>query len=288
MKNMSKFIGILFLVFVIFLVIVTIRNAKISEYNQKHMIKNDDELLGVRFEVPRENKNPVRVNLYIPKDITEKTPVIFNIHGGAFIAGDADTLDSQSDRLSRELNVAVVNINYTLAKDGYDMNFGVDEVKDTVIYFKEHADEYNIDIDKFFMLGYSAGGYHAMNAVVALKKDNIDVRGQILCYSFIGEIVTKYNELNEEQRKSIAPTLFVLADKDPISDGSLKYEAVLKENGISTKVKKFDTSKHGFIEENNPEYENLKNIISKSPEQEKLAREAEKYILNWINEIIGK
>lgn len=288
MKKVLKFIEILFLVIVILLIVSLIRNAKINEYNQKHMIKNDDELLGVRFEVPRANKNPVRVNLYIPKDVNEKTPVIFNIHGGAFIAGDADTLDSQSDRLSRELNAAVVNINYTLAKDGYDIDFGVDEVKDTVIYFKEHADEYNIDVDQFFMLGYSAGGYHAMSSVVALKKDNIDVRGQILCYPFIKDIVPKYNELTEEQRKSIAPTLFLLADKDPISDGSLKYEAVLKENGVPTIVKKIDTAKHGFIEENNSEYENLKNIISKSPEQEQLAREAEKYIQNWINELLMK
>lgn len=288
MKKVLKFIGIIFLVLVILLVVVTIRNAKINEYNQKHMIKNDDELLGVRFELPRENKNPVRVNLYIPKDVTEKTPVIFNIHGGAFIAGDADTLDSQSDRLSRELNAAVVNINYTLAKGGYDIDFGVDEVKDTVIYFKDHAEEYNIDKDKFFMLGYSAGGYHAMSSVVALKKENIDVKGQILCYSFIKDIVPKYNELTEEQRKSIAPTLFLLADNDPISDGSLEYESVLKENGVHTTIKKFDVSKHGFIEENNPEYEILKNIISKSPEQEKLAREAEKYIQNWINELLVK
>lgn len=288
MKKVLKIIGIIFLVLIILLIITLIRNAKINEYNQKHMIKNDDELLGIRFDVPRRDKNPVRVNLHIPKDVNEKTPVIFNIHGGAFIAGDADTLDSQSDRLSRKLNVAVVNINYTLAKNGYDIDFGVDEVKDTVIYFKEHALEYNIDVDKFFMLGYSAGGYYAMGSVVALKKDNIDVRGQILCYPFIKDIVSKYNELTDEQKKSIARALFILADKDPISDGSLKYETVLKENGISTTVKKFDTSKHGFIEENNPEYENLKNIISKSEEQEKFAREAEKYIQNWINESLLK
>lgn len=247
------------------------------------MIKKD-ELLGIRFEVPRKDKKPVQVNLYIPKDIAEKTPVIFNIHGGAFIAGNADTLDSQSDRLSRELKAAIVNINYTLAKDGYDKEYGSNEVKDTIIYFKEHADEYHIDTDKFFVLGYSAGGYHAMNAIVALKKDNIDVRGQILCYAFIGNIIQKYDSLTQEQKKSIAPALFILADHDPISNGSLKYEMILKENGVSATDKKFDTSKHGFVEENNPEYENLKNIISKSPEQEKLAREAEKYIQNWFNE----
>lgn len=283
MKKMFKIIGITVLVLIILLVISMIKNARISEYNQKHMIKNDDDLIGTRFEVPRDGKNSVRVNLYIPEETKEKLPVIFNIHGGAFIAGDADTLDSQSDRLSKENNAIVVNINYTLAKDGYDMNFGVDEVKDTVLYFKDHADEYNMDKDKFIMLGYSAGGYHAMNAVVALKAENVDVAGQILCYSFIGEIVPKYNNLTKEQKESIAPTLFILADNDPISDGSLKYEAVLRENNVKTKVKKYDGSKHGFIEENNPEYEGLKNITSKSEEQEVLAREAEKYIKNWID-----
>ena len=287
MKKVLKIIGIIFLILIVLLVISLIKNAKINEYNQKHMIKSNDELIGTRFEVPRDNKNPVRVNLHMPENSNEKLPVIFNIHGGAFIAGDADTLDSQSDRLSKDNNAIVININYTLAKNGYSKEYAVEEVVDTIKYFKDHADEYNMDKDKFILLGYSAGGYHAMNAVVALKAEDIDVAGQILCYSFIGEIVPKYNNLTKEQRESIAPTLFILADNDPISDGSLKYETVLKENNVKTEVKKYDGSKHGFIEENNPEYEDLKNITSKSEEQEILAREAEKYIKNWIEQNIN-
>lgn len=36
----------------------------------------------------------------------------------AFIAGDADALDTQSDRISKSFNMHIVSINYKLAKDG--------------------------------------------------------------------------------------------------------------------------------------------------------------------------
>ena len=51
--------------------------------NQAAMVKSDEDLLGEHFFAPREGLDPVDVNLYIP--------VVFHIHGGAFIAGDADT-----------------------------------------------------------------------------------------------------------------------------------------------------------------------------------------------------
>ncbi|KAF1682751.1 alpha/beta hydrolase [Veillonella sp. R32] len=104
-----------------------------------------------------------------------------NLHGGAFIAGDADTLDSQSDRIKRKWNVNVVTVNYKLAKDGYDIAYGTREIVDVVKYFVENASEYNIDTDKIFILGYSAGGDHAMASTLILKQDNVDIAGQIIC-----------------------------------------------------------------------------------------------------------
>ena len=48
-------------------------------------------------------------------------------------------------------------------------------------------------------------------------------------------------------------------------------------------MKKYDGATHGFIEENNPEYEEFIITISKSPEQEEMAREAEEFIETWLN-----
>lgn len=77
--------------------------------NQAAMVKSDDELLGEHFYVPRQDLDPVDVNLYLP-DQGESLPVVFNLHGGAFIAGDADTLDSQSLRLCNDWNAVIVTV----------------------------------------------------------------------------------------------------------------------------------------------------------------------------------
>lgn len=251
--------------------------------DQANMIKSDEELLGVRFEVPREGKEPVDVNLYIPES-TDTLPVVFNIHGGAFIAGDADTLDTQSDRISKDWNVIVVNINYKLMTDEIPIEYGTEEVIDVIRYFKENAEQCNADPERFCVMGYSAGGYHAAAAVLALKAEDVDVAAQVLCYPYIGNAVELYNNLSPEQQTTIAPALFVLADNDSFSEESLPYREVLDQNGVSAEIKRYTGSIHGFIEENNPEYEKLNIKISKSPEQELMARDAEKFIGNWIHE----
>lgn len=281
-----KTIGIILLILFVFLVVKLIMNAREQEKQQALMIKSDDELIGQHFYMSRDGAEDVDMNLYLIDD-GDSHPLVINLHGGAFIAGDADTLDTQSDRISHAWNVNVATINYKLAKGGYDISYGTKEVVDTVKYFMVHAEEYNVNPDKIFVLGYSAGGYHAMASVLALKQEGIDVAGQIICYGFIKEVNDTYLAFDESTRKTVAPALFVLADSDPISDGSLIYQQSLADNGVDTQVEKYTGAMHGFIEENNPEYEVLK-AVSKSPEQEVMAREAETLIGSWVDEICNK
>ena len=276
-----KWLGIAVLTGLGFLVVIAIRNTKKQEMQQALMVKSDEELIGIHFSIPRSGKEDVDLNLYMIED-NDLHPLVINLHGGAFIAGDADTLDTQSDRISKQWNVHVVTVNYKLAKGGYDIAYGTKEAVDTVRYFADHAEEYSIDTDHIFVLGYSAGGYHAMASALILKQQGIELAGQIICYGFIKEVNDTYLAQSESVRKSMCPSLFILADNDPISDGSLIYQKSLEENGVETAVKKYEGSMHGFIEENNPEYEVL-TAASKSPQQEVLAKEAEQYIFKWID-----
>lgn len=277
-----KTTGIIFLILLVLLVVKLFMNAKEQERQQALMIKSDEELIGQHFYMPRDGAEDVDMNLYLIAD-DELHPLVINIHGGAFIAGDADTLDTQSDHISQAWNVHVATVNYKLAKGGYDIAYGTQEIVDTVKYFIANAEEYHIDPDRIFVLGYSAGGYHAMASVLALKQEGIDVAGQIICYGFIKDVNETYLTLDEATRKTVAPALFILADSDPISDGSLIYQQSLAANGVNTQVKKYDGAIHGFIEENNPEYEIL-TTQSKAPEQEVMAREAEDLIGGWLEE----
>lgn len=287
MKKILKIAGIIFsvlLLLIVYMVLKLVSNAKEQEKQQALMIKTDEELIGTHFYVPRDGVEDVDVNLYLIKD-NDLHPLVINLHGGAFIAGDADTLDTQSSRISKSWNVHVAAINYKLANGNYDIPYGTKEVVDTVQYFISHADKYHIDSNKIFILGYSAGGYHAMAATLALSQAGINIAGQVICYGFIKEVNDAYLSLSESSRKNIAPALFILADNDPISDGSLIYQQSLANNGISTLVQKYEGSAHGFIEENNPEYEVLK-TTSKAPEQESLARQAEDFIGQWIHNLL--
>ncbi len=254
--------------------------------DQKKMTKTDEELLGEHFYVPREGKEAVDVNVYLPAERGDApAPVLFNIHGGAFLAGDADTLDSQCVRLSKIGGCAVVCVNYKLAKGGYTIDYALEEVVDTVKYFREHASDYGIDPERVILLGYSAGGYYAMAAAIDLKSEGIDVAAQVICYGFLKDAAERYAALSEDAQKTIAPALFILAGDEPIGGSSLQYEQALRANGVKTEVKVYEGALHGFIEENNPEYEKLHFHTSMAPEQEVMARDAEEEIFRWLSDI---
>lgn len=196
MKKGIKIVGIILLCLVVLAAAIagllfysSWKLTKNQAEDQASMAKSDEERLGQRFLVPREGKDPVEVNLYIPEG-TDALPVVFNIHGGAFIAGDADTLDTQSDRISRDWNVIVVNINYRLMTDETPIEYGTEEVIDVIRYFKENAQAYHADPERFCVMGYSAGGYHTAAAVLALKAEDVDVAAQVLCYAYIGDAVS--------------------------------------------------------------------------------------------------
>lgn len=240
--------------------------------------------LGTRFSMPRAEKEPVEMNLYL-RDDGDTHPLVINLHGGAFVMGDADALDVQSDRIAKAWNVNVVTVDYKLLSGSYDIAYGAEEVTDTIQYFRAHAADYSIDPDKIFALGYSAGAYYAVASVLALKEQGIDVAGQIVCYGFLKEAVNTYLALDDVARASIAPVLFILADNDPISESSLLYQKALEANGVSTQVKKYEGALHTFME-GTLNIQGLSSFIRIS-EQERLAHQAENLIGEWIHNTLN-
>lgn len=246
--------------------------------------KDDSELIGTRLEIPRENKKSVKVNIYIPKNgNVDKVTVVFNIHGGGFVGGDADVLDTQSDRIANEWNAIVVAVNYTKA-DVKSTSYGVEEIVDVIKYFRDNRDTYNIDENKFVVMGYSAGAYYAAKTAISLDKQNIPLAAQVLCYPWTTSISKK--NISSTQ----APALFVLASEDPISQNSRSYEKSLRTNGVKTAIKEYQGAGHSFIESNNPEgdhdftsEEERNSVINET--QEQLARQAEKEINEWLQQV---
>lgn len=269
---------------------------------------------GQKFLVPRENAKPVMTYLYRPTGGGENLPAVFNVHGGAWVGGDALLLDTQSQEMADRLGAMVVNINYVKA-DVKPFPYAQYEIRDTVRYFADHAKEYNIDAQRFAVMGYSAGGHLSACAAQLLQQDGIRLSCQVLCYPFLD--FTFQGETNNEMKDTIAglnglnniffpnleatdplvspglipeqrlmelpPTILVTCGQDALKSHADGYAARLQEAGVSVHMLDYPDSIHGFLECNFPETEDSND--AKSPAQKTLCNQCEKNIAQILCQI---
>lgn len=198
--------------------------------------------------------------------------------------GDADEMDTQCDHWANDWNAVIVSVNY-IKLDVKPIEYAVEEIVDTMKYFSEHATEYNIDTEHFFVIGHSAGGYYATKTAMSLEKQNIKLAGQILVCPWTSGLPDKVSS-------DLAPALFILGGADAISGQTPAYQQVLKEAGVSITVKEYPGGQHPFISTPYPELgahwsqEEIDEFIT--DDQKKLAIQAENDIKDWIKEQISK
>ncbi len=265
--------------------------------------------LGERFKIPREGKSAVDAFLYRPKDSLTPLPVLFNLHGGAWVGCDASQMDSYCIDMAEKCGAFIVNINYTKL-DIKPFPYPQEEVRDTVMYFRDRADQYGIDPAKFAVIGYSAGGHLAAAATLMLKDEGFNLSAQVLCYPFLD--FTRLNDLmggnrdpvvekfffpksvsktdpyispglaTDQQLNGIAPAIFVVCGTDPLADQALAYSKKLGAAGIRTEYQCYHEALHGFLEVNHKEYPPQE---TQSHEQKELATDAEDYIAAQLKNI---
>lgn len=269
--------------------------------------------VGERYSVPRAGKKPVDVLLYRPKAAEGPWPVLFNIHGGAWVGCDASQMDSYCLDMAEKCGAFVVNVNYTKL-DIQPFPYPQEEIRDTVLYFRAHAEEYGLDREKFALIGYSAGGHLAAAGTLMLHDMGVDVSAQVLCYAFLdfkmleslfrgSKDAQSMNEFflpegvriddptispaaaADSQLKGIAPAIFICCGTDPLTEAGKAYRERLEANGVQTSFQLYDEAIHGFLEVNHKEYPAQE---AKSPTQEALAKEAEDYIASTLQAIWNK
>ena len=236
--------------------------------------KKDSELLGRRMTVPREGKNGVRVNLYEPKYVqNEKTPVIFLAHGGTFMDGSADQMDSFCSRCCDLWDALIVSIDYT-TMDVQPFPYAQEEIRDTILYFAVHAGEFNADPHRFALLGFTAGAYLLVGAAALLKEQGFRTCGMISCYPVVDDAMIHICDIGAH----ISPFTLVTTGEDAMADRYPVYLQHLEGGGVEVTQKKYESCVQNFAEYNNPEFrENpqYKNSRAIDDEQEEFARACE-------------
>lgn len=102
--------------------------------------------------------NPMhRLNVYRPTGAEGKLPLVFDIHGGAWVYGDKELNRLYCEYVARQ-GFAVVGISYTLLPDT-DLRGQVADVFAAAAFTREHAGEWGADCDNVMLTGDSAGAH---------------------------------------------------------------------------------------------------------------------------------
>jgi acetyl esterase/lipase len=115
-----------------------------------------------------EYKSGHTLDIYQPtKKVYDNTPVVFFIHGGAWIGGRKESINmtrfGEAVNMLRESGYTVITPSYTLAEEGRSpFPDCVNDVTDAVEWTRINADKYGFDVDNFGIIGESAGGHIAM------------------------------------------------------------------------------------------------------------------------------
>lgn len=225
--------------------------SKKSRYEKVRELckKKDGDLIGRRFQVPRENRESVAVNLYEP-DCRNPVPVVYVMHGGNLLDGDADQTDTFCNRMSKSLNCMVVAVNYTKL-DSNRPPYQQDEIIDTVLYFSKRSSLYNIDPSRTAFVGFSGGAYLMIGASAILATKGFRVRGMIAFYPLIDDSLIQL----ADQHLIVTPITFVTCDNETENRAVDQLCEHIGKTGTETDIRHYGEAKTGFIEVNNPEYE---------------------------------
>lgn len=210
----------------------------------------------------------------------QRTPILFDLHGGGFILGNADMDEPLNLQFQQQLGCKVISIDYAKAPK-YPYPTAVNQVYAVVKHFYENAERYAIDRTKMAIGGHSAGGnLSAVTCLKAKQAGQFQFVCQVLDYPPLDLATSPFAKPNpkgaipphmaamfdasyreESQAKDpyvspiyaeladlagLPPALFILAGRDSLHAEGLRYEALLKQAGVITECYSYPEAAHGF------------------------------------------
>ncbi|WP_100612959.1 alpha/beta hydrolase [Confluentibacter lentus] len=217
LKSTLKYIG--FTIISLFLIVTALIAGYLFYTNAP--ITNGKVAYNISF------KENLEIDIYAPtKTIFKKSPVIFYIHGGAWIIGDKFTINSNrfngAINSLRENGYTIICPNYTLGKKGKSpFPSCIEDVYDAIDWAKKNAQKYNLDIQNIGLLGESAGAQIAM--IIAFSDNHFKKQKQEkIKFNFLidvygpSDLISMYNSPEVENLNNRLNKFLSLAG-DPIN-----------------------------------------------------------------------
>ena len=132
-----------------------------------------------RFDDLQYSVDPVwnLLDVYRPKNVKGKLPVIVNVHGGGWVYGDKELYQYYSMSLAQR-QFAVINFTYRLAPE-VKFPAALVDMNDVIAWMYENQEKYSLDMEHVFLVGDSAGGHLAgLYSAICTNRQYAD------CYNF--------------------------------------------------------------------------------------------------------
>jgi len=254
----------------------------------------DFGIKGQWITIDRENGDSIRAIVNRPRTTLEDNlPAVVFTHGGSWVGGTAMDYDGYCQTLADDLGAVVINVDYQLL---FDKTFPspVYEAVDTVHYLYDHADEYDVDKNKIFVHGESAGGHIAACAAVVLTEENFPLRGAMYHYPFATftarpedeDMANGFDMLTAAFAKGVdltvpelspgaapaeilekhCPVFLEIGTNDVLKDQGELMAKHYEECGVDITVIRLEGATHGFVPEDPTDREQI--VLQKKLEDE--------------------
>jgi len=258
------------------------RSAPILEIPSAPMFSVED------LAVPTRDGAAIRARLYQPAEPTwaAPTPALVYYHGGGFTVGSIDTHDALCRMFARDVQCAVLSVDYRLAPE-YKFPTAVHDAFDALNWLHANAALHGVDAARIAVGGDSAGGTLAtVCAVLARDAGLPDLALQLLIYPgttahqqtdshtrladgyllsgetlqwFFGQYVRDASD-REDWRFApldgtrgapdfggMAPAWIATAQYDPLSDEGVAYAQKLRAAGNAVTLARYAGMIHEFF-----------------------------------------
>jgi acetyl esterase/lipase len=142
-----------------------------------------------------------KLDLFIPPGATTPLPLIIWVHGGAWKTGSKENCPALR-YLQR--GYAVASINYRLSQHAV-FPAQIEDCKAAVRWLRAHANEHNLDPDRFAAWGSSAGGHLAALLGTSGEVKSFDVGANLAFSSRVQAVVDFFGPTDFTQMSKFAP-----------------------------------------------------------------------------------